>query len=183
MAINSIISVGLSALRSQWFNSARVLMLGRMAALLLLGLCIDPKSQPARSENLLEIFAASTFASARLNLSVTSPEIRAINSAIADRAEELNPFFDVGAIGLIQTGYLEIRDQTIVPLADRVRMRRLIAEDNRDREHLFHEIANKNDLPQSATDVGRAFFTSWLRDPRNMGRYYKDDSDSWQQKN
>ncbi len=58
------------------------------------------------------------------------------------------PFFASGAIGLTADGLVEIRDANAVPLADRNTLKKLVADDNADRNALYREIATANGNPE-----------------------------------
>ena len=53
------------------------------------------------------------------NLDISSPEIRAITSSMQARFGQLQKFFDSGALGMTQTGLIEVRDASAVSLPDR----------------------------------------------------------------
>ncbi|MEY4848567.1 MAG: hypothetical protein RLZZ36_1680, partial [Pseudomonadota bacterium] len=71
------------------------------------------------------------------NMDVSSPEIRAITASMQERFDQLERFFDTGVIGLTTSGLIEIRDANAAALPDRALVRRLVAEDNNDRNALY----------------------------------------------
>ena len=120
-------------------------------------------------------------AQAQADLDVSSPAIRALTASMKTRAGELDPFFTSGAIGLTSDGLVEIRDANAVPLADRNRLRKLVSDDNADRNSLYREIATANGHPEWEADIRNTFAERWIANAR-AGWYYKKGSGEWTQK-
>ena len=97
------------------------------------------------------------------------------------RAADLDPFFVSGAIGLTSDGLIEIRDANSVPLADRNRLRKLVSDDNADRNALYREIASANGHPEWEADIRATFADRWVANAR-AGWYYKSSAGAWKQK-
>lgn len=120
-------------------------------------------------------------AHAQADIDISSPAIRALTASMKSRAGDLDPFFDSGAIGLTSDGLIELRDVNAVPLADRNRARKLVSDDNADRNALYREIANANDHPEWESDIRTTFADRWIANART-GWYYKKGSGDWAQK-
>ena len=120
-------------------------------------------------------------AHAQADLDVSSPAIRALTASMKTRAADLDPFFTSGAIGLTADGLVEIRDANAVPLADRNRLRKLVSDDNADRNALYHEIASANSHPEWEADIRSTFAERWIANART-GWYYKKGGGDWTQK-
>ena len=120
-------------------------------------------------------------AEAQADLDVSSPAIRALTASMKGRTAELTPFFDSGAIGLTTDGLLELRDVNAVPLADRTRARKLISDDNADRNALYSEIASANGHPDWESNIRSTFAERWIANAR-AGWYYKKGSGDWVKK-
>jgi uncharacterized protein YdbL (DUF1318 family) len=120
-------------------------------------------------------------AQAQADLDISSPAIRALTASMKARAGELDPFFTSGAIGLTADGLIEIRDANAVPLADRNRLRKLVADDNADRNSLYREIATANGNPGWEADIRSTFAQRWVANAR-AGWYYKTGAGAWTQK-
>ena len=97
------------------------------------------------------------------------------------RNADLEPFFSSGAVGLTADGLVEVRDANAVPLADRNRVRKLIADDNADRSSLYHEIASANGHPEWEADIRSTFAERWIANAR-AGWYYKTKAGAWTKK-
>ena len=120
-------------------------------------------------------------AHAQADIDISSPAIRALTASMKGRAGELEPFFNSGAIGLTSDGMIEIRDPNAVALADRNKLRKLVADENADRNSLYREIASANDHPEWEADIRSTFAERWVANAR-AGWYHKSKAGAWSQK-
>src|SRR5262245_29978783 len=120
-------------------------------------------------------------AEAQADLDISSPAIRTLTASMKARAGELEPFFASGAVGLTSDGLVEIRDANAVALADRNRLRKLVADDNADRNSLYREIAGANGHPEWEADIRSTFAERWIANAR-AGWYYKSKAGAWTKK-
>lgn len=116
------------------------------------------------------------------NLDISSPEIRAITASMTARFGQLQKFFDAGALGMTQTGLIELRDASTVSLPERALITRLVSEDNKDRETLYTEIAKANGHPEWAGDIRKIFARRWVERGARTGWYYQNAGGAWVQK-
>ena len=116
------------------------------------------------------------------NLDISSPEIRAITASMAARFPQLQKFLDSGALGMTQTGMIELRDASSVSLPERGLIARLVAEDNKDRDTLYTEIAKANSHPEWAGDIRKIFARRWVERGARAGWYYQNGAGAWVQK-
>lgn len=134
----------------------------------------------AAAGNLLELLVPAANAQGAPNLDVNTPEIRAVTGSMQARFGQLKPYMDSGAVGLTADGHVEVRDANVVPLAERAKVKGLVAEENRDRDTLYAEIAKGNGHPEWKSDIQSTFARRWIeRAP--AGTYYQDGS-GWKQK-
>lgn len=96
---------------------------------------------------LVEIILPSAHAQ-QADLNISSPGINAIKDRMQSRHENLKPYYDSGAVGLTSDGLVTVRDPKAVSLADRQRVNALVADENRDRNALYAEIARANGHPE-----------------------------------
>ncbi len=120
-------------------------------------------------------------AEAQADLDISSPAIRALTASMKGRAAALDPFFASGAIGLTADGLVETRDASAVALADRNRLKKLVAEENADRNSLYREIAGANGHPEWEADIRNTFAERWVANAR-AGWYYKSKAGAWTKK-
>ncbi len=114
------------------------------------------------------------------DLDISSPSINAIKDRMQGRHEQLRPFYDSGAIGLTPDGLVAVRDPKAVSLADRPRLNALVADENRDRNALYAEIARANGHPEWEQGIRDTFARRWVQNARS-GWWYQTSS-GWKQK-
>jgi uncharacterized protein YdbL (DUF1318 family) len=131
---------------------------------------------------MLDLLVPVANAQQQANLDVSSSEIRAITASMQARFGQLEPFFDSGVIGLTANGLIEIRDIGVAPLPDRARVKRLVADDNSDRDALYAAIARENEHPEWEEDIRRIFAQRWVARGAKPGWYFLDAEGNWKQR-
>jgi uncharacterized protein YdbL (DUF1318 family) len=115
-------------------------------------------------------------------IDIDTPQINAIKARMAQRQRDtLSAFFDSGAIGFTNDGFVAIRDRAAVPLNDRRNLETAVADDNRDRKAVYREIAVANGHPEWEADIQKTFAEEWVSNARK-GWYYQDAGGAWLQK-
>jgi uncharacterized protein len=142
----------------------------------------EPNILVAALGQVLYAIVPAAHAQGAANLDISSPEIRAITASMQARFPQLQKFFDSGALGMTQNGLIEVRDASGVSLPERGLLNRLVAEDNKDRETLYTEIAKANSHPEWADDIRRTFARRWVERGARAGWYYQNASGAWVQK-
>lgn len=130
----------------------------------------------------LDALVPVAHAQAQANLDVSSPEIRAITSSMQARFSQLERFFDAGVIGLTAKGLIDIRDISAAALPDRALVKRLVAEDNTDRNALYEAIARENERPEWEADIRGIFAERWVERGAKPGWYFQDVEGNWKQR-
>ena len=134
-------------------------------------------------DRVLSALVPAARAQAEADIDITSPEIRAVTASMAGRWSQLVSFFASGAIGLTNDGRIELRDQSAVSLPERALVRRLIAEDNKDRDTLYLEISKANKHPEWEPQIRKIFARRWHEnDNVKAGWYFQNDAGEWTQK-
>jgi uncharacterized protein len=136
----------------------------------------------AAAGGLLNLLIPTAAAQASPNLDIADPQIRAVTASLQQRFTALKKYFDSGVIGLTGDGLVAVRDQNTIPLAERATVARLVAEDNRDRETLYSELARANKHPEWEPDIRRTFARRWVERGAQPGWYYQDSAGRWAQK-
>lgn len=142
----------------------------------------EPGAARQIAARIIDVLFPAAHAQPAPNLDIASPEIRAITGSMAQRFGQLEKYFDAGAVGLTANGLVEIRDQNAIALAERATVKRLVTEDNRDRDALYTEIAKANGHPEWADDIRQTFARRWIERGAKTGWYYQDASGAWKQK-
>lgn len=119
-------------------------------------------------------------AQAQADININSPAINALQAKMKARHEQLQSFYQSGAIGLTQDGLVTLRDAKAVALKDRNVINTLIAEENQDRKALYAEIARANGHPEWQADIQETFARRWISNAAK-GWWYQQNG-SWQQK-
>jgi uncharacterized protein len=128
----------------------------------------------------LNALVPAAHAQANANIDVNTPEIRAIAGSMAARYQQLKPYFSSGAVGFTADGHVDVRDANAVPLPERANVKRLVAEDNRDRDALYGEVAKANGHPEWKADIQNTFARRWIA-KADAGTWYQDGG-AWKQK-
>jgi uncharacterized protein YdbL (DUF1318 family) len=115
------------------------------------------------------------------DISIQSPAIRTIRASMEKRFPSLRPFYDSGAIGLTRDGLLQVRDLNAVSLRQRKMVKTLVADENRDRNALYREIAAANGQPGWEADIRKIFARRWV-DNAPAGWWFQDKKGNWRQK-
>ncbi len=121
-----------------------------------------------------------TPAQAEVDININSPAITALQTKMKARHEQLQPFYQSGAVGLPQDGLVALRDAKAVALKDRNVVNTLIAQENQDRKALYAEIARANGHPEWQDDIQETFARRWISNAAK-GWWYQQNG-SWQQK-
>jgi uncharacterized protein YdbL (DUF1318 family) len=139
-----------------------------------------PSSLPGRALTIaLDWLVAPAHAAA--DLSVDTPAIRQLTASMEARIRQLAPHYASGAIGMTGDGDIVLRDQKLVSLQDRNKVRDLVALENRDRGALYAEMARANGHPEWEAEIRATFARRWVDNARK-GWWYMDKSGGWKQK-
>ena len=103
------------------------------------------------------LLASSPAAAQQSNLEVNTPAVSALRASLKQRHEEIRPYLDSGAVGIIKDGHLALHDANLVPLAARQKLQGLLTAENADWDALYREIANANGHPEWEGDVKNTF--------------------------
>jgi uncharacterized protein YdbL (DUF1318 family) len=127
-------------------------------------------------------FISSAHAQDNVDIRIRTPAIQAIQSRMAERFQgTLAPLFDAGALGFGNDGLVVLRDPAKVPLAQRTAANQAVAEENRDRNAVYREIAVANGHPEWETQIRQTFAKEWVVQAR-AGWWYQDSAGAWKQK-
>ncbi len=117
-----------------------------------------------------------------VDIDVSSPGVRRIQASMnARHVNALLAYWDSGAIGLTADAMIEVRDLGAVPLPQRNRLRKLVADDNDDRVALYREIARANGHPEWEDEIRATFAERWIAKAKR-GWYFRDSKGAWARK-
>lgn len=118
---------------------------------------------------------------AQADININTASIRAIRAAMEQRQSKLAPYYRAGAIGFDNRGTVAVRDLGAVSLKDRNRVKKLVADENADRNRLYREIAQANGHPEWEADVRQTFAKVWVQEAPS-GYWYRDSGGAWKQR-
>ena len=120
-------------------------------------------------------------AHAEANININTPAISSLRSSLKARASSLKPHYASGAIGLTSNADVQIRDQSLISLKQRNEVKKLVADENKERGALYAEIARANDHPEWEADIRSTFARVWVEEVAD-GTWYQNAGGSWVQK-
>ncbi len=150
-----------------------------------------PASEPAaqggfessatqRGFSLLSFFIGEAQAQSA-DITIKTPAIQAIQNRMAQRFQnQLAAHFDSGALGFGGDGLLVVRDAAKLALKDRAAIGQAVAEDNRDRNAVYREIAVANGHAEWEQQIREIFAKQWIESAR-AGWWYQAGG-AWKQK-
>ncbi len=149
----------------------------------------QPQTQPQSKANSVVMLAVvgtldwliPPAAAATPDIDIQSPAIQGITAGMQARHPSLAPHYASGAIGMTRDGQIIARDLNAIPLRDRSRVQQLIADENKDRNALYGEIARANGHPEWGDEIRATFARRWVANAPG-GWWYQDGSGSWKQK-
>lgn len=112
------------------------------------------------------------------DIDASSPESLRLQESMKARLEQLRPYYDAGSVGFGSDGFIAVRDANAVPLAERNKLRTLVANENADRAALYREIAKANNQPQWETQIRQSFAKRWVVRAKESG-WYTEAGGSW----
>lgn len=118
---------------------------------------------------------------AQANININTPAISALRASMERRQSGLAPFYRAGAIGFDGKGLVAIRDLNAVSLGERNRLKKLVADENADRNELYGEIARANGHPEWQQDVRETFAKVWVQEAPS-GYWYQAAGGGWTQR-
>ena len=144
----------------------------------------NPQSSQGPARPLFDfssLFISSAHAQSA-DITIRTPAIQAIQDRMAERFQgSLEAHFNSGALGFGKDGRVVLRDATQVGLKDRVAVTQLVAEENRDRDAVYREIAVANGHAEWETQIRETFARQWVASAR-AGWWYQATDGSWKQK-
>lgn len=114
------------------------------------------------------------------DINLATPAIDALKAAMEARHVQLKPHYDSGAVGMSADGLIMLRDPALVPLEARNLVKKLVADENLDRNQLYAEVAKANQHPEWEADIRGIFASRWVANAP-VGWWYQTGG-NWQKK-
>lgn len=161
-----------------------------------IGTVID--SQPPATENihgtpprkedgqpsamLLDLLIPAAQAAEAPDVRIQTPATEAIRGRMQARFKAtLNALLDSGAVGFTHDGLVALHDAAKIPLSQRAQANAAVADENRDRNALYREVARANNHPEWESQIRATFARGWI-ERAHAGWYYQDAAGAWKRK-
>jgi len=113
---------------------------------------------------------------------VSTPKIRALQNAMAERRPKLKPFFSSGNIGEMNDGYIKIRDESGLNLKDKALLRNMVNDENNDRRNMYAEVAVAMEIDASQISrIQKIFAQLWVKNAQ-QGWWIQKENGEWVKK-
>lgn len=144
-------------------------------------LWLAPDDARQVAQRLLQGLISSAEAAGQANIDISSPAINRLRASMAARQPRLAPYYRSGVIGFDRRGLVAVRDLAGASLRDRGQVKQLVADENRDRNALYREIARANGHPEWEQDIRATFARVWVEEAPS-GYWYQAPDGSWRHK-
>ena len=118
---------------------------------------------------------------AKADININTSAISRLRKGMEARQSKLRPYYQSGAIGFDNSGRVAIRDLAAVSMKQRNQAKKLVADENRDRDALYREIARANGHPEWEADIRKTFSRIWIEEAPK-GYWYQGASGGWVKK-
>ena len=115
-----------------------------------------------------------------IDINIQTPAINALKQAMERRHQQLKAHYASGAVGMAATGLITLRDPKLVPLQARNQVKKLVVDENADRNRLYGEIAKANAHPEWEPDIRGIFAERWVGNA--PGGWWYQSGGNWKQK-
>lgn len=143
-----------------------------------------PSSTVLQRNYALGFDGLTAYAQDKIDIEISTPIIKSIIKSRTERFKKIVPYMDSGAFGEDMVGYLALRDKQDFDLKKLTELKKLILEENKDREKLYIEILRANSIERNEKMMERVgkIFAEAIRKKMKPGRWYQVDEDTWVQK-
>ncbi len=114
------------------------------------------------------------------DINISTPGIKKLKSIMKARHKKLAPYYSSSAVGMEGNGLITIKDIKAVSLKERNTVKKLVSDENRDRNALYQEIAKANGHAEWESEIRDIFARRWVANAPNGWWYVSGDS--WKQK-
>ncbi len=116
------------------------------------------------------------------DITLSSPAINELTTKLKNRFNDaLKTHLDNNVVGFTNDGLVEIVDAGQLGLKDRQTVKKLVADENRDRVALYREMAIANNHPEWEEQITNAFVKQWIQQAK-AGWSYQNAAGQWVKK-
>ena len=110
-----------------------------------------------------------------VDLSIDTPEIQKITTSRKERFAKIDDLLTKGVIGEGNDGLIKEKDIRSLPLKEVAATRKLVQEENADRQKMYQAIATANKIDEEKiADIGKNFALK-IREKLRPGQFYQDE--------
>jgi|SRR5690554_5805292 len=143
------------------------------------GIILNKQKSNSIALHVLDFFIGSAQAQPQADITLSSPAIDAITGRMKERVNShLRDYLNDNVIGFTNDGLVEIVNIDNLALKDRQAVKKIVADENRDRIALYREMAIANDHPEWEDQVRLAFVKQWIAQAQS-GWLYQDNAGRW----
>ena len=118
-------------------------------------------------------------AHAQVNIDISSPAINSLTAKMKQRyADSVKSHLDQNVVGFTNEGFVEIIDSGQLGLKERQTLKKVVADENRDRTALYREMAIANNHPEWENQIRQAFVKQWIEQAQT-GWKYQNSAGEW----
>ncbi|KRE99564.1 hypothetical protein ASG87_14145 [Frateuria sp. Soil773] len=141
-----------------------------------------PKQDRQPSAMLLDLLVPAAQAAETPDVRIQTAATEAIRGRMKARYQDvLQSLLASGAVGFTGDGLVAVRDAGKVPLSQRAQVNAAVADENRDRNALYREVASANNHPEWEPQIRATFAKGWI-ERAHAGWYYQDAAGAWKKK-
>ncbi len=141
-----------------------------------------PSEGQQPSAMLLDLLIPAAHAADVPDIRIQTPATEAIRGRMQARFQAtLQGLLNSGAVGFTHDGLVALHDPGKIALSQRAQANAAVADENRDRNLLYREVARANDHPEWESQIRATFAKGWI-ERAHAGWYYQDASGAWKQK-
>lgn len=131
----------------------------------------------------LSLGGREAYAQADVDINIKTPVIKQIIESRTKRYKKTLPYMDQAVLGEGMDGYLVLRKTEGLDLKTLTELKKLVKEENGDREMLYKEILTGNQLQftkENMEKVGKLFFAA-IKKTMKKGHWYQVDKEKWEE--
>ncbi len=113
------------------------------------------------------------------DINISTPAINALRADMESRHQRLKAFYASGAVGMSDDGLIVLRDPAAIDLKQRNMVKKLVADENKDRNRLYLEVAIANQHPEWESNIRGIFAQRWVANA--PGGWWYRSGGSWRQ--
>lgn len=118
-------------------------------------------------------------AHAQVDITISSPAIDTLTEKMKLRYNDtLKSHLNQNIVGFSNDGFVEVIDASQLGLKERQTLKKIVADENRDREALYREMAIANNHPEWEDKIREAFIKQWIEQAQT-GWSYQNSEGQW----